>query len=64
MSLVNSNTEKWYQSRMLWLGLVQVAAAAATAILTDVEPEVWVAGIFSGIATVILRLNTKDPITK
>ena len=42
MSILNSKTEKWYESRLLWLGIMEVAASAASAYFGGVEASVWV----------------------
>ena len=48
--LIGSNTDKWYLSRLIWMGAAQVIYG----IFKD-EPE-W---IFTGVGTIALRFNTK-----
>lgn len=50
--------KRWYQSKLNWLGIVQVGLGAASTISTSPDaPEDWksVALIVSGVLTLILR---------
>lgn len=57
-------TKKWYSSKLLWLGVVQVIGGAAELIVEVIEaPEAAIAAVVSGIATIVLRAVTERPIT-
>lgn len=56
MSLVDNKTEKWYQSRVLWLGVMQIAMSAVTAATTDVDAKTWVPAACVGLLMLGMRI--------
>lgn len=62
MGLLNSNTTKWYTSRMFWLGVLEVVGPLVVDYFKDVPPEILVTGLTAGLTTVLLRFNTKKGI--
>lgn len=57
-------TTPWYKSKMVWLGIIQIALDVSnfllTADLTGQRPGILV---LSGVLTIVLRYLTKTPLT-
>ena len=56
-------SKKWYQSKTLWVNVVTLAITIITTLITQniIAPEIGAAVL--GVANIILRLLTNQPIT-
>ena len=58
------DTKKWYQSKLLWLGVLQIAGAGLVASIDiDATWQSIVLAVF-GAATIALRATTTKALTK
>ena len=62
--IVGNETEKWYESRLLWVGVLEIASAIVAKYYAGASTEILVTGVLTGLVTVMLRLNTKKGVTK
>ena len=53
--------KKWWQSRTLWVGVIEIAIAVLT-YLAELPPSTTMTAGAAGILTIILRVITKQPI--
>ena len=56
------NPKRWYYSKTLWAGILEIIGGVALAL----SGELQVAGsiTLAGVATIILRVMTKKPVTR
>ena len=59
----NQQTKKWYQSKMIWLAVVQGIAGIVTAVATEF-PEIGGLAVVKSVMDIALRAVTKSPVTK
>jgi len=52
-NLLSNNTEKWYQSRVIWLGVALIAEG--------ISSQNWLVAT-AGVAQIVLRFLTKKEI--
>ena len=55
--------KKWYLSKLLWLGVLEIAVGVANYIAT-LDPGTSISVITAGVLTIVFRIITKQPITK
>lgn len=55
-------SKDFWKSKLFWLGVLQIAAAALEYI-AGLPPETSIAQAISGILTIILRFATSQPIS-
>lgn len=56
-------SKPWWKSRTVWLGVLQIVGAYGGYVGTLFPPAAAAAGAAAGIATIILRTLTTQPVT-
>jgi uncharacterized membrane protein HdeD (DUF308 family) len=63
------DAKKWYQSRLVWSGILKIVAGTATAsadfMSGTLEPQVFITGLAAalwGVYDVIVRFDTRQSI--
>lgn len=54
--------KQWWMSRTIWVGALEIICGVATYI-AGLPGEASVAAVVAGVATIVLRIITRQPIT-
>jgi len=53
----------WWRSKLVWLGVLEIAVGVAVYIST-LEPGTSISVIVAGVLTIVFRIVTKQPLSK